>query len=265
MHAFETPGRVTLRVRLPAGRVVLAAAEGPRTTVELVSPGGAPEDVVVRAEEGRRGHVIVVEQRGRFRWGPLQLGSVGVEARIACPPGSDLELAGAATEVEAEVDLGAVSARTASGGIRLAAVDTLLVKAASGDVSVGPVAEATVRTVAGGVAVESVERTLNARSVSGDVRVGRARGRVVVSTASGDVEVDAVEAGEVRAQTVSGDVRLAVAPGTRVWIDATSVSGSLSSELELSDEAGDAEEGVVPLHVRTVSGAVRIARAAVPA
>jgi hypothetical protein len=69
-------------------------------------------------------------------------------------------------------------------------------------------------------------------------------------------------------QTVSGDARIGVARGTRVWIDAVSVSGDLDSELGLEDNmpAGDdvaeVTGEVVPLHVKTVSGDVKIVRAA---
>jgi hypothetical protein len=68
-------------------------------------------------------------------------------------------------------------------------------------------------------------------------------------------------------QTVSGDVRVGVSQGTRVWIDAASVSGDLGSELGLDDrQPGDDETGaegetVVPLHLKTVSGDVSIVRA----
>jgi len=68
----------------------------------------------------------------------------------------------------------------------------------------------------------------------------------------------------VRVQTVSGDVRIGVARGTRTWIDAASVSGRLESELGLEDQEPPAEtaEAIVPLHVKTVSGDVSIVRAA---
>jgi len=68
-------------------------------------------------------------------------------------------------------------------------------------------------------------------------------------------------------KTVSGDVRVGVGRGTRVWIDATSVSGDLGSELGLDDGEPDTDEPdpgggpVVPLHVKTVSGDVSIVRA----
>jgi DUF4097 and DUF4098 domain-containing protein YvlB len=101
--------------------------------------------------------------------------------------------------------------------------------------------------------------------VSGDVVIGSVAGELGLSTTSGDVGVKAVVSGEVRVQTVSGDVRLGVARGTRVWIDAASVSGDLASELGLEDQhepAGADDAGVVPLHVKTVSGDVSIVRAA---
>jgi hypothetical protein len=65
---------------------------------------------------------------------------------------------------------------------------------------------------------------------------------------------------------VSGDVRVGVGRGTRVWIDAGTISGDLGSELGLddTDPADDAGAGgglVVPLHVKTVSGDVSIVRA----
>ena len=67
-------------------------------------------------------------------------------------------------------------------------------------------------------------------------------------------------------QTVSGDVRVAVARGTLVWIDAVSVSGDLESQIGMADSVpdGEGEESgdVVPLHVKTVSGDVQIVHAA---
>jgi len=63
---------------------------------------------------------------------------------------------------------------------------------------------------------------------------------------------------------VSGDVRVGVARGTRVWVDAASVSGNLGSELGLEGEEATVESDaeVVPLHVKTVSGDVAVVRAA---
>ena len=275
MPAFETPGDVTLRVKLASGSVVVTTIDEPRTSVDLVPHGRGGEDrvetVVVTAEERRGGHVITVEEKDRIRWGPIRITWGGdVEVRIVCPPIADL------TDLRVEGSLKDVSARTASGDLRLDVVKgELQLKTASGDVSVSAIEdEGEVVTVSGDVDVGRAERSLSVRSVSGDIEVGAVRSALAVASTSGDVELQDVAAGDVRIETISGDARVAVAQGTRVWVDATSVSGDLSSELGLSDETPDPivpdSEGmaesplgeVVPLHVKTVSGDVAIVRAA---
>lgn len=271
MHVFETPGSVSLQVKLPSGRVVVTTADEPRTTVEVVAVGRrgqeAVEEIDVTMEERLGRYVVRVEQKDRFRWGPIQITWGGdFECRITCPPGADLDVAGGSTDLRADGDLGAVSVRSASGDIQLeSARGDVQVKTASGDVSVGAVsAEASLVTVSGDLHVDRVDATLTARAVSGDVTIGTLSGVLGLSTTSGDVDIKAVSGGDVRVQTVSGDVRIGIARGTRTWIDATSVSGHLASELGLEDhEPAEASgDAVVPLRVKTVSGDVSVVRAA---
>jgi Toastrack DUF4097 len=271
MHVFETPGSVSLQIKLPSGRVVVTTADQPRTTVEVVPLGrrgqDAVEEIEVTMDERQGRHFVRIEQRDKFRWGPIQISWGGdFECRIACPAGTDLDLSGGSTDLRVEGELGEVSVRTASGDIKLAtARGDVQVKTASGDVVVGALpAPASIATVSGDLSAERVEASLNGRSVSGDVTVGTVAGELGFSTTSGDVEVKTVESGDVRIQTVSGDVRIGVARGTRVWIDAASVSGDLGSELGIEDQhpAAGGDESVVPLHVKTVSGDVSIVRAA---
>jgi hypothetical protein len=273
MHVFETPGSVSLQIKLPSGRVLVTTADEPRTTVEVVAVGRRGQDAVdeieVTMEERLGRYVVTVEQKDRFRWGPIQITWGGdFECRIFCPPGSDLELAGGSTDIRADGELGDVSIRTASGDVKLDSVlHELQVKTASGDIDVAAIEaeQASLVTVSGDVMLGRTAASLTARSVSGDVLLGGSSGVAGISTTSGDVDVKAVSAGEVRVQTVSGDVRLGVARGTRTWIDAVSVSGRLESELGLEEKEPTSEEGaapVVPLHVKTVSGDVSIVRAA---
>jgi len=276
MHEFETPGSVSLQIKLPSGRVVVTTVDEPRTTVELISIGrrgpDALEGIEVRAEERPGGHRIVIDEKDRIRWGPIRISWSGdVEARVTCPPGTDLEFSGASTDIRVEGELGTVAARTASGDIKLDEVrGKLQAKTASGDVYVSSFGEdGTIATVSGDLGVGALTAQLTARTVSGDVHIGSVRSLLVLSTTSGDVKVDSVERGEVRLQSVSGDARIGVARGTRVFIDAASVSGDLDSQLGLADDPApvqpddaDAPRDVVPLHVKTVSGDVSIVRAA---
>ncbi len=258
MPQFDTPGSVALEIRLPSGRVRVTTVDEPRTVVELIAKGrrgsDALEDIVIRSDERPGGHAITIEQKDKFRWGPIQISWGGdFEVHITCPPGADLDLAGGSTDLEVAGRLGEVTAKSASGDIKIEDVTRRLqLKTASGDISVGTIeAEGTVVTVSGDLDIRRVLAPLNARTVSGDVQIG------------------AIEAGDLQMQTVSGDIRIGVARGTRVWIDAVSVSGDLDSELGLADQAPETdsdEEGtggaVVPLHVKTVSGDVNIVRAA---
>lgn len=274
MPVFETPGSVSLQVKLPSGRVLVTTVDEPRTTVELVPVGrrgpDAIDDVSVTAEEHHGRQVVRIEQKDRFRWGPIQITWGGdIETRITCPSGSDLELSGGSTDLRVDGDLGEVSIRTASGDAKLETVrGKLQVKTASGDIAVATVEkEASLTTVSGDLGVGLAKGPIIARAVSGDVTVGSLRGLLGLSTTSGDVDVRSVEAGEVRIQTVSGDVRVGVGRGTRVWIDAGTVSGELESQLGLEDaepggrDAAAGGEAAVPLHVKTVSGDVAIVRA----
>lgn len=273
MQVFDTPGSVSLQIKLPSGRVVVTAAEPGRTSVELVAPGrggrDAIESVLVESEERQGRHLIRIEQQDRIRWGPIQISwGDDVEVRIACPPGTDLELSGAKTEVRTTGELGEVSVKTVSGDVRLdSARRRLEVKTASGDVSVAAVeGEAGFVTVSGDIEVGRTAGSLSGRAVSGDIGIGSVDGQLTLSTTSGDVSVRTLHGGEVRVQTVSGDVRIGVGRGTRVWIDASSISGDLGSDLGIGDEEPTSDESrpVVPLYVKTVSGDVSIGRAAEP-
>ena len=270
MPTFDTPGSVSLQIKLPSGRVVVTTADEPKTTVEVVALGrrgqDAIEEIEITMDERSGRHVVRVEQRDRFRWGPIQITWGGdFECRVTCPPGTDLELSGASTNVRVDGELGEVSARTASGDIRLqGVVGPLQVKTASGDVFVGVVGgQGAIATVSGDVGIERIDAALTARAVSGDITIGSIAAELGISTTSGDVDLKAVLDGDVRVQTVSGDVRVGVARGTHVWVDAASVSGRLESELGLDDEQADeTEDGIVPLYVKTVSGDVSVVRAA---
>jgi DUF4097 and DUF4098 domain-containing protein YvlB len=271
MPTFDTPGSVELQIRLPAGHVALSTTDEPTTRIDLIPKGRrgdeAIEQIQIDAQERPGGHLISIERRDRIRWGPISIdwGEGDIEVRVSCPHGTDLEFNGASADLSASGRYGKVAAKTASGDLSLGDVaGKLQVKTASGDVSVQTIeAEANVVTVSGDVEIDAVEADLTARTVSGDVAIGRVRAPLTLSTTSGDVAIKTVEGGEVQVQSVSGDSRIGVAPGTGVWMDASSLSGALRSELSTVDDApADSEGEIVPLRVKSVSGDVSFVRAA---
>ena len=269
MPVFETPGSVTLEIRLPSGHVSVTTADEPKTDVELVPRGRrgqeAADEIVVESRERPGGHVISIEKRDRIKWGPISIDWGGdVDVRITCPAGADIEFSGASADLTGHGEFGKISAKTASGDLQLDRVGgKLQVKTASGDVSVQAIrSDSSLVTVSGDVEIQRIEAALTARTVSGDVDLGRVRAPLTLSTTSGDIAVKAVEGGEVRIQSVSGDAHIGVAQGTGVWMDASSISGKLNSELGVVDDATSGESGeVVPLQVKTVSGDVLFVRA----
>jgi hypothetical protein len=90
-----------------------------------------------------------------------------------------------------------------------------------------------------------------------------------VQTASGDQQIDAVVRGQVTLQSASGDMSVGVRRGSRLAVDARSMSGDTSSEIDLDEfdaretgEVGD-EEPLVELRATTMSGDIHVARAVV--
>lgn len=267
MPAFDTPGRVALDLIVPAGTVSVGTWDERRVEV-AVTPLRSDDASAQAAAETR---VEAVERGGRHEVSvrvPKREGRLGIFGRspellvaIRCPEGTDLELTAQSADLDARGRLGEVAARSASGDAMLGDVGDLSFTTASGDLVAGAVSGSlTVKTASGDVAVRTVRGSSTVSTVSGDVRVGEAGGMAAVNTVSGDVELDGAAAG-VRVSCVSGDVHVATRPGLALWIDVQSVSGSVSSDLEVGDAPGGGE-AQVELRVRTVSGDVRLTRAA---
>jgi DUF4097 and DUF4098 domain-containing protein YvlB len=144
------------------------------------------------------------------------------------------------------------------------------VKTASGDVALDEVGgRAQVNSASGDVSVQRAGGDATVQLVSGDVWIRDAAASVHANTVSGDQRLEAVVAGVVESHSVSGDVWIGVRRGSRVYVDANTISGSTSSELELSDAPAEApaieDEGpLLEVRAKTVSGDVTIARAPAP-
>ncbi len=119
--------------------------------------------------------------------------------------------------------LGNVELKTASGDIVVEHVAGLRVQSASGDVRAATVdGEARIQTVSGDVRLGTVTGPVTATLVSGDFAIDDAQTDLSAKTVSGDQRIDAIRQGQITLQSVSGDVRIGVRPGTRLRIDANS-------------------------------------------
>ena len=242
-ETFATEGPVRISVKLAAGRVELETAETAEAVVELEPLNDrarqAVEDALV---ELRGGELRVDVDQKRF----LLMGRTPeVRVTVRAPSGSSAQVASAAAEISGRGRFGEIDVKTAAGDVEFDDVERdATVNAVSGDVRIGSIGgEAAVKSVSGDVLIEQLARG------------GR------VQTVSGDVALEALTEGKLAVKTVSGDVRAGIRRGSGLWIDAKSVSGKTTSDLELGDEAPAEPGPLVELQAASVSGDIRVVRA----
>ena len=221
-ESFATPGPVRLRINIPVGDVELETADVQNTTVEL-DAGGVEDEVLIEARPRGDGHEVVVDAD---RVGGGVIRNVQFRLRVVAPHGTDVESNLASADLRARGTSGHLDANVASGDAEIERVTSA-----------------------------------NVNSASGDLVIGEAAGDVKVNTASGDVDLRSVSAGEVKVQTASGDVSVGVARGSRLWVDAQSLAGDTSSELELEGAPTGDDGPLVELRVQSMSGDIAVRRA----
>lgn len=246
-ETFSTPGAVTLDIRIPAGDIEIETDDAQETAVELEARGRDADELERDAEISMRprgdGYEVRIEAG---RGGGLFRRNGEYRVRIAAPHGATLRANLASADI--------------TGRGRYAEVG---VNVASGDVEFEDVAgAATVDTASGDVQLERVG-TAKVNSASGDVQIDEAAGGAEVNTASGDVDIRSAVSGEVRVNSASGDIEVGIAKGSRLWVDAQTLSGDTSSELDLeSGSTVESDEGpLVELKARSMSGDISVKRA----
>jgi DUF4097 and DUF4098 domain-containing protein YvlB len=260
MTSWEFPGSdpIDLFINLSAGSVAVSAEPTEVTTVNLRSTadGNAEQqnsDVQVTFTQGRL-EIIQPKSTGFLRSNP------GLELTVKVPPGSRCAVRTASADVACVGDLAELDAKTASGDVTAASVSgSLDVTTASGDVWLeNAAATVGVRTASGDIRLRRAAGDVAVNTASGDVSVGIAGASVHAITASGDVHIGSVAAGRANVKTVSGDSMIGVAVGAGVYLDLSSLTGRISSQLEETD-GGD--EVSLQVTCRSVSGDIKIARA----
>jgi DUF4097 and DUF4098 domain-containing protein YvlB len=233
-ETFAAPGPLRLDLSLPAGEIELDAAPVAEAVVELELVRGS-EAAVEEARIELRGDELVVK---------VDHPQAEVRLRLQVPEGSALQAKTASGDVRARGRLGDAEVKSASGDVKLDAVGSLEAKLASGDLEVA--------NVAGEARVDSA---------SGDVDLGETAAGVNVRTASGDQQVGSVVEGKIDLSSASGDIRVGIKRGSRLWVDARSMSGEVSSELEVGEDVPGDDGPLVELQVTAMSGDIQVVRA----
>jgi putative adhesin len=268
---FEVDGPVELDVRLASGDIEVDPSADGRVEVELIAHDEESQRLVDNARielnpHGSRPTVLVdVPQKRGFSISIF--GRSGIECRIRCPHESGLAVRTKSADISTRGTLGGLSIATASGDIDIDRVSGgVNVKSASSDFSAREIGGGvSIQTASGDIDISVARGPINVTSVSGDISVGEAYDNVTASSVSGDQDHGAVMQGIVAANSVSGDVTVAVRRGSKAFLDCTTVSGDTTSELELTSDAPAGDGPLVEIRAKTVSGDIRITRAPAPA
>ena len=252
-HEFSTPEAPKLRFGIAAGRIDVETADVPTTVVDVEAIRGDLDDLKVE----QHGRDIVIETRKKLGR------NSEFEIRIRTPHGADADVNIASAGFHVDGRLGGLEVNTASGDVQAQDVERdVKIRSASGDVRLGAVGgRADVNTASGDVQVDSAGAGGTIRSASGDIEIGAAAKRVNVQTASGDLHVASIGEGEVDAKSASGDVLIGIRQGSRLHVDARSLSGDTSSDVELGSVEVSNDGPLVWVKAATMSGDIRIVRA----
>ena len=244
---FEIEGSARLVVGVPSGRMDIYRLDG-AIDVELT---GKTQGIDI----SRTGSTVTVTSS---KSSGIVFGSVRL--RVGVPAGCELELSGASLDVHADVPLGQVRGRTASGDVSLLTAESISVRSASGDLRFDRVnGDVDVVMASGDVFGTEIGGALNVSVASGDVRIDAVLGDIGVKSASGDVWIDRATGREVRVKSMSGTVGIGVAAGTRVNLDLSTLSG----DIHRPSGSGESVEPTrtMDLSIHTVSGDIRLSRA----
>jgi Putative adhesin len=266
-ETFETPGELTLDLKIPSGRIDVETSAGSTTEIELDVRGNEEraaellEDARIELEERRGGHELVVWAENRSGWRFWDRADFRLTVRA--PEGANLRVSTASADVRGRGRFGTLDAEAASGDIEIDDVGgDATAKTASGDITLRSVAGSTsVNTASGDAELGRIDGPISVKTASGDVEVAEAGSGAGISTASGDQHIAAVAAGSVDLKSASGDIRVGIREGTNLFVDARAMSGDLSSEVELGDEPGGGDGPEVELRAVSMSGDIKVVRA----
>ena len=184
-----------------------------------------------------RGDVVIESGQEHPMGGVLEVKGESAGVRMVVPVGTGLIIGSHSGDVRLRGELGNVRITTRSGSLEIEACASLDARTVSGRVDVGRVAgDAHVKAANGRVTIAEVGGTLTVTSVSGKVEVEQAGGSVHATTVSGRVDVGMSGAADVRAESVSGRVKVALPAGVRPSVSMRSVSGKCENEMPAGED-----------------------------
>ncbi|MEV4642606.1 DUF4097 family beta strand repeat-containing protein [Actinoplanes sp. NPDC049548] len=260
MPEFDHSSPVTVSLRVQRGSAEVVAEQRETVRVDVTAPDGT--DATDQFTIALDGDTLIVHAPDAGGWAWRRTAKVHVAVRVpldstvaAKSAAADLRLAGRYTTVQAVLSSADVHLEYATGDVQL--------KSSSGDITVDRVGGSLrMNTASGELRAGDVTGDVSAGTASGDIAIHRVGGSVNAQAASGDVEIGTISQGRADLRSMSGDVTVGVAPGTGVWLDLTTASGSTTSDLAMGDTPPEGRAAAtLELRVRTASGDINVHRA----
>jgi DUF4097 and DUF4098 domain-containing protein YvlB len=229
--------------------------EGKTETIGLHLESAREDDFTIT----QNGDTVTVRRPlGSEGWG---LREASTRIRVEVPPNTSVRISVASAEINAQAKLAEAFIDTASGDVSLSEVGDAKVKSASGDLSIGMASgEVSLRTASGDVRIGDVAERLDVSTASGSVDVARARGDVASSAASGNLAIDRFEGSDLDIKSASGNIRVGLPRGTKVALDARSLSGHIALPERTPASGSRDDRRQVRAKLRTISGDIEIIR-----
>lgn len=254
-------GRVMLFGQLPYSHVEITLPQRLADTLSVETASGEVDIEGIEAgavDASAASGSVVITNTGT---NSVQCGTMSGEVDIDGVKADTVDAStasGAATITN--TDAKSVKCATASGDVRvdIDACDLLSASSTSGSVSVRSDVRQDVElsSTSGDVRMDGSAESAGLSTMSGDITGEYRRlSRLVAGSTSGSIDVsiaDAAQLKSVEASTMSGDVSLAVPPGTAVSTDFSSVSGTMRTQT--SGGSIEIRDTGVPIAVDTTSG-----------
>src|SRR3990172_6257610 len=262
-QTYDTPGQVTVVLKLGTGDISVRAADTAQTSIEITGYDKATPPCVSCEPAPDGGHRVTIEHRTKRSWG-FSFGRA-LEIELVVPVGTRVDGSSGSAELEIRGTIGSLDFRTGAGDVSFdEGTGGVQIACASGDIegrSVG--GHMAFKGASGDIEVGSVGAGALVRSASGDIQIGRLEGPTTITVGSGDIDLRQVGAGSVNVRAIAGDVHIGVREGMGVWLDISSTSGDVHSGLD-APARGERVDDVpqLELTVVTVSGDIDVSRVA---
>jgi DUF4097 and DUF4098 domain-containing protein YvlB len=255
---FPATEPIDLHSETIAGSVTITAQPTDTITVRVQSTrpsrrGEDEADVHVEFADGRL-EIIEPAHQGWIRTGS------DIDVMVTLPAGSRCSVRTVSADILCEGELGGLVAKTASGEIHADAVTgDVQVTTTSGRIDIeDAAARVTAKSASGAIEIGRAGGDLDVNTVSSKINIGKAGADANVRTASGRIRVGNLARGQADIATVSGEVKVYVAKGVGVYLDMSSLTGRVTSELEPTQASDQVD---LHLHCRSISGSVKVGRA----